>query len=227
MSLNFLNDPMHSNRPPQHTMRLLLVLAAITSLCPLFAKDESKKVPDPFAGAFFPPELVLMARDRIALTQEQQQALRTQVEKAQPRSDELRAQLEKETAALSALVKQERLEGATVITQLDKVLDAERELKHLHVGLGVAIKNLLTPDQQATLREIAKTGFAQLGEDTRKRLSEKVERVKAGATKMAEGGTDPSAILKAMDEKFKPLMESGKVIEAEAELDRVLEQLTK
>jgi hypothetical protein len=29
-----------------------------------------------------------------------------------------------------------------------------------------------------------------------------------------------------MEEKFKPLMEAGKAIEAEAELDRVLEQLT-
>ena len=29
-----------------------------------------------------------------------------------------------------------------------------------------------------------------------------------------------------MKEKFKPLIESGKVIEAEAEMDRVLEQLT-
>jgi len=28
-----------------------------------------------------------------------------------------------------------------------------------------------------------------------------------------------------MEEKFKPLLDAGKVIEAEAELDRVLEQL--
>ena len=37
--------------------------------------------------------------------------------------------------------------------------------------------------------------------------------------------SDPSAIAKAMEEKFKPLMEAGKVALAEAELDRVLEQL--
>lgn len=219
--------PMQTTRTSQHTMRHLLVFAVITLLCPLFAKDESKKVPDPFAGAFFPPELVLMARERIALTQKQQQALHALVEKAQPRSDELRTRLEKESAALAALVKQEHMEEAAVITQLDRVLDAEREVKHLHVGLGVAIKNLLTPGQQAQLREILKGGFAQLGEDARKRLMEKVDIIKAAATKMAEGGTDPSEILKAMDEKFKPLMDAGKVIEAEAALDRVLGELTK
>jgi len=61
--------------------------------------------------------------------------------------------------------------------------------------------------------------------DTKKRLMEKVERVKAGAQKWAASGRDPSEIAKTMVEKFKPLMEAGKIAEAEAELDRVLEQL--
>jgi hypothetical protein len=64
-------------------------------------------------------------------------------------------------------------------------------------------------------------------DETVKRLTEKVERVKAGAQKWAASGRDPSAIGQAMEEKFKPLMEAGKVVEAEAELDRVLEQLNK
>ena len=218
----------HSSPTSTLTMkRIIAFFALLASLCPLFAADHSKKAADPFAGAFFPPELVLMARDRIALTQEQQEAFRARVEKAQPRSDELRAKMERETAALAALVKQERVDETALIAQLDKVLDVEREVKHLHVGLAVAVKNLLTPEQQSKLREIAKDGVAQLGEDTRKRLTEKVERVKEGAQKMAESGRDPSDILKAMEEKFKPLMEAGKVIEAEAQLDRVLEQLTK
>jgi tetratricopeptide (TPR) repeat protein len=62
-------------------------------------------------------------------------------------------------------------------------------------------------------------------DDPTKRLTEKVERVKEGARKWAASGRDPSAIAKAMEERFKPLIEAGKVVEAEAELDRVLEQL--
>ena len=54
------------------------------------------------------------------------------------------------------------MDEAALVAQLDKVLDVERELKHLHIGLLVAIKNLLTPEQQAKLREIAKDGGAQL-----------------------------------------------------------------
>jgi Spy/CpxP family protein refolding chaperone len=206
-------------------MKLIAISTLLISLCPLFAADEPKKLADPFAGAFFPPELVVVARDRIALTPEQQETFRSGVEKVQSRSEELRAKLESENAALAALVKPEHVDEAALMKQFDKVLDVERELKHLHVGLMAAIKNLLTPEQQAKLREAAKEGDKQLQDETRKRLTEKMERVKEGAQKMAESGRDPSDILRTMEEKFKPLIEGGKAVEAEAELDRVLEQI--
>jgi Spy/CpxP family protein refolding chaperone len=207
-------------------MKHTALFAILTVLLPLGATAGNDSPTDPFAGAFFPPELVMAARDRIGLSQEKIETFRARAEQSQSRSDELRQRLERETTALSALVKQEHVDEAALIAQLDKVLDAERDLKHLHIGLLAAIKNLLTPEQQAKLREIMKDGGAQLGEDARKRLTEKVERVKESAQKMAESGRDPSDILRAMEEKFKPLMEAGKAIEAEAELDRVLEQLT-
>jgi Spy/CpxP family protein refolding chaperone len=208
-------------------VKFITFIALLTTVCTLSAADRPAAHADPLAGAFFAPEMVLQARDRIGLTQEQQEALRARMEKIQPRSDELRASLESEIAALAALAKQERVDEAALSAQLDKVLDVEREVKHLHVGLVVAIKNLLTREQQAQLREIAKDGFKQFTEDARKRLTEKVERVKVGVQKWATSGRDPSAIGKTMAEKFKPLIDAGKVIEAEAELDRLLEQLTK
>jgi hypothetical protein len=59
----------------------------------------------------------------------------------------------------------------------------------------------------------------------RERLTAKVERIKAGARKQLARGRDPSAIFKAMQEKVKPLIDAGRPLEAEAELDRILEQL--
>ena len=38
------------------------------------------------------------------------------------------------------------------LAQLDKVLDAEREIKRLHIGLAIRIKNSLTPEQRAKLQ---------------------------------------------------------------------------
>jgi hypothetical protein len=49
--------------------------------------------------------------------------------------------------------------------------------------------------------------------------------MEVGIHEWAASGRDPSAVGKVMEEKFKPLIQAGKVVEAEAELDRVLEQL--
>lgn len=224
---------MQSNPTPKHTMKLIAFITLLASLCPLFAADHSKKTADPFVGVFYPPELVLLAQDRIALTPEQLEAVRARWEKTQQRSDELRVKMERETAALAVLTKQERVDEAPLLAQLDKVLEVEREVKHLNLGAAVAAKNLLTPEQQVKMREISfeiaknHAAFTKLEEETSKRISAKVERVKAGVQKWAENGRDPAAIGQTMGEKFKPLMEADKVFEAEAVLDRALEQLNK
>ena len=65
------------------------------------------------------------------------------------------------------------------------------------------------------------------GEALRLRITAKVERVQEVAQTWAAGGRDPSAIGKVMEEKVKPLLAAGKFSEAEAQVDRVLEALSK
>ena len=209
----------------KNTLKCIALTAGLVSASLLIAADKPGAPSDPLAGAFFPPELIVQAHGQIGMSQEQMEAFHARVNKAQPQFEDFRQKLMHETAALAALVKQERVDEATLLAQLDKVLDAEREVKHVQMGLLAAIKNLLTPEQQARLREMMKGGGAKQSEDMRQRLTAKVERVQAGVRKWAESGRDPSEIAKTMQEKFKPLMDAGKVIEAEAELDRVLETL--
>jgi Spy/CpxP family protein refolding chaperone len=210
---------------PSRTMKRIAVVALVIAQCPFLAAADSKSPGDPFAGAFFPPELVLLAGDRVGLTPVQREAFQARVEQTKLRSDELKVKLERETAALATLAKQERVDEASLVAQLDKVLDLERELKHLQVGLMAAIKNLLTPQQQAQLREFGKDGGAKLVEDTRLRLTEKLDRVRKEAQEWADSGRDPMDILRTMEQTFKPLIDAGKASEAEAVLDRALERL--
>ena len=132
------------NTALKSTSILIVLFASLLQLGAAPAKDSPR---DPLEGAFFPPDLVMLAGDHISLTQGQREKLQRAAQQVQSRSEELR-----------------------------------------------------------------------------QRLTEKVERVQAGAQKWAESGRDPSAILKTMEEKFKPLMDAGKITEAEAELDRVLER---
>jgi Spy/CpxP family protein refolding chaperone len=203
-------------------IRLLALLATTAT----FAAAETPPAPtDPLAGAFFPPELIMMANAQIGLTPQQQEEVRTRVQKTQARSDDLRLRLEAETTALASLARQDRVDEAAVAAQLDRVLAVERDLKHLQIGLLAGIKNLLTPEQLGKLRQIARDGGSQLADAMRQRLSDKVERVKEGARAWEASGRDTSAIAQAMQEKVKPLLDSGQPVAAEAELDRILDQL--
>jgi hypothetical protein len=107
--------------------------------------------------------------------------------------------------------------------QLDAMnfAEAEKTADAILAAIGVSIP---ATAQSSGKKPQPQQPTSPSSDEIKKRLTEKVERVKAGAQKWAASGRDPSVILQAMEEKFKPLMEAGKVFEAEAELDRVLEQ---
>ncbi|MBI4658678.1 MAG: SMP-30/gluconolactonase/LRE family protein [Verrucomicrobia bacterium] len=89
------------------------------------------------------------------------------------------------------------------------------------IRLDQALK-MLTADEPATAKVSPPPALA---EAVHQRIAAKVERIKDGVHKWAESRRDPSAILKTMQEKVGPLLQAGKVIEAEPELDRVLDHL--
>jgi len=111
--------------------------------------------PDPFAGNLFPPELIMQHQQTLGLSEEQKSFLKAELRKTQTRLTELQWDLQEEFEKLAALIKQEQVDEAQTLTQLDKVLSLEREVKRTHIGLLIRVKNKLTPEQQGRLREIA------------------------------------------------------------------------
>ena len=109
---------------------------------------------DPVAENLFPPELVMQHQQALALTDKQKDFFKTELRKAQLRFTELQWQLQDEAEKLAALTKQEHVDEQAVLTQMDKVLAAEREIKRIQISLIVRIKNKLTPEQQTRLQEI-------------------------------------------------------------------------
>lgn len=110
--------------------------------------------PDPIAENLFPPDQVLSNQKAIGLDDAQRNFVRSEVLKAQTRFTELQFQLQDAMEALVALLKQDPVDEAQVMAQLDKVLNAEREVKRTQIALMVRIKNKLKPEQQARLRQL-------------------------------------------------------------------------
>ncbi len=90
----------------------------------------------------------------IGLTDEQKEFFKSEFRKAQTRFTEMQWQMQDEAEKMVGLVKQESTSEQQVLSQLDKVLGLEREIKRLQVSLLIQIKNKLTPEQRTRLMEI-------------------------------------------------------------------------
>jgi hypothetical protein len=105
--------------------------------------------------------------------------------------------------------------------------EAEKTADAMLKMMGESVLEQLKPEGKSTESPTAstKTVRQRIAAKVERLMTAKVQRVKEGVQQWAASGRDPSAIGKALEEKFLPLMEAGKVLEAEVELDRLLEQL--
>ena len=144
---------------------LLLVAGVLLSVVFTAAQQPQPRPPgpenDPLGEAIFPPELVMQHQREIGLTDEQKAFMRGEIQRVTSRFNELQWQLQDAMEALATTMKEGSVNEQQALAQLDKVLDAEREIKHLHMGLAIRIKNKLTPDQQARLQQMKRMGQPQ------------------------------------------------------------------
>ena len=110
--------------------------------------------PDPIGENLFPPELVMQYQQAIGLSEEQRDSIKAEIQKAQARFTDLQWQLQSEVETMASLLKAPRADEQQTLAQLDKILGLERELKRAQFTLVVRIKNILSPEQQARLREL-------------------------------------------------------------------------
>ena len=106
---------------------------------------------DPLGEAMFPPDMIMQHARELNLTPEQKTFMRSEIQKTTMRFNELQWQLQDAMEALHDVMKSNSVNEQQALAQLDKVLDAEREIKRLHIGMAIRIKNQLTPEQQEKL----------------------------------------------------------------------------
>lgn len=110
--------------------------------------------PVPLNDVMFPPDLVLGHARQLGLTDEQKSFMRGEIQKTTTSFNELQWQLQDEMEVLHETLKSSSVNEQQALAELNRVLDIEREIKRLHISLGVRIKNHLTPEQQAQLQQM-------------------------------------------------------------------------
>src|SRR5438445_5842037 len=137
---------------------LILVMAAGALLGVALVSAQQPQPPpppmDPLGDVMFPPEMVMQHQRELALTDDQKTFMRGEINRATTRFNDLQWQLQDALEALHETMKANSVNEQLALSQLDKVLDGEREIKRAHMELAIRIKNKLTPDQQTKLQSM-------------------------------------------------------------------------
>ncbi len=115
---------------------------------------------DAFARNFYPPDLIMQKQEALQLTDDQLAYFKAEVRKAQVNFTELQWKLQDEAEKLLTLAKAQHVDEQQLLAQLEKVLNAERDVKRAQLTLLVHIKNKLTANQQAILDNMRRTRSA-------------------------------------------------------------------
>jgi len=110
--------------------------------------------PDPLAHLMFPPDMILGHARQLNLTDDQKTFMRSEIQKTTASFQELQWKLQDQMELLQETMKSNVVNEQQALAQLDKVLEFEREIKRLHIGLAVRLKNRLTPEQQDQLQKM-------------------------------------------------------------------------
>ncbi len=100
------------------------------------------------------PELVMRNQKAIGLTEEQQAAILNEISTTQSEFTELRWKLQEQVDALVSLLQKADADEATVLAQLDRVLDLETRMKRTRFIMAFRVKSHLTEEQVRMLFRI-------------------------------------------------------------------------
>lgn len=114
--------------------------------------------PDMLNNSVFPPDVIMEHQRELALTEQQKAFMRGEINKTSTVFNDLQWQLQDAMEALRDTMKVDQVNEQLALAQLDKVLDAEREIKKLHMALAIRIKNNLTADQVQKLMNLNRRG---------------------------------------------------------------------
>jgi len=109
---------------------------------------------DPLRGALFPPEAIMQNQQALGLSDDQKNTLKIDLRLSQAKFSLLQWKLEDAVEKLVTLVSATKIDEKTAAEQLDKVLNAEREVKRAQLQFLIRLKNSLTAAQQTQLREL-------------------------------------------------------------------------
>lgn len=145
---------MKPSRTPALVSALLIAWASTSAASAQPPPGQRPQGPNPIERHLFPPELVIGHQAEIGLGDAQRQSVIEQVQALQSDVVPLQFELGEAVEALSRTLDEPRVDEAAAIAHVERIGAIEARIKRRHLELLIRIKNLLTPEQQQTLRQL-------------------------------------------------------------------------
>ncbi len=138
--------------PPDSSRRPACPTAPVPPIPPLPALPPLPPVG--LAKVMYPVSFVMQNARALNLTAEQRAFMQEEIQTTTKRFNELQWELNDAMEVLVGAVKADESAEQDALNLLDKALNLEREIKRLHMTMGLRIKNKLSPEQRKKLETL-------------------------------------------------------------------------
>ncbi|OYW72495.1 MAG: hypothetical protein B7Z37_24715 [Verrucomicrobia bacterium 12-59-8] len=189
--------------------------------CCLFltiASLPAAQVEDWLKSGLLHPDMIASVSEKLALTEEQQSKLNSQLSEARAQAEPLEQVVQEQKKALGLLLKDSSTSADVAAAQLTKLLDAEAAIKQLQLRALMGVRDVLTPEQLAMVKKLGPPKVAESG-GLEAKVKEKAGKLRAAVESI---GVPPTEAMKYRGEEIEKLIKSGEFAQADAELDELM-----
>lgn len=191
-------------------------------LCCLFltaASLPAAQVEDWLKSGLLHPDMIASVREKLALTEEQQTKLNSQLSEARAQAEPLEQAVQEQKKALGQLLQDPSTSADVAAAQLTKLLDAEAAVKQLQLRALIGVRDVLTPEQLVLVKKLGPPKMAERG-GLEAKVKEKAGKLRAAVEAI---GVPPTEAMKYRGEEIEKLIKSGNFTDANAKLDELIE----
>ena len=116
---------------------------------------------DAIGRLLFKPEMIMKFSNQLDLSEQQQDVLKNELKNAQASIFDIKWQLNEESEKLKAMLQTSPIDEDEMLTQSDKVIELEHQIKRVHLTLLARLKNMLSDEQIKMLRDLRRKEFRQ------------------------------------------------------------------
>ena len=186
------------------------------------AASQAANVEDWLKSGLLHPDLIASVRDELALSEEQQTKLNAQLGETRKQAEPLEQAVKEQQKALNHLLRDAGTTADAASAQLAKLIEAEAAVKQLQLRTLISIRDVLTPEQLQKAQKLGppKMAAAARGGDLESKMKEKAGKLRAAVEAL---GIPPTEAMKARGGEIEQLIKSGQFAEADAALDKLIE----